>query len=706
MPAELWGRGAVLVGRHSSLVLAVDEDGVALQTHYGARLPDAALRELTAPRTPQPPFSPWDRPAFYPVYGGPAFGEVCLAVTYGDGVRDVRLQVEHLRARGEELHLRLWDPTYGLKVQCVLRMEPDLDVVERQVTLISHARRRLEVEVARTACLVLPDRPSYRLTHLVGTWGHETQRREETLREGTKVLESRRGLTSHQHNPFFALDDGLAQEEEGEVYFGLLAYSGNWEVVYEHAPFGLIRVLWGLGSWDARWRLDPGERLVLPPAVHGYTGQGFGAMSRALHRFIRRDQDRRGLGGLRPVLYNGWEAVGFDVDEQGQRALADRAAQLGVELFVVDDGWFSTRDDDRQGLGDWTPNPKKFPRGLVPLAEHVHGRGMAFGLWVEPEMVNPGSQLYRAHPDWVQMYPTRPSTYVRHQLVLNLAREDVRAFLRDTLLSLLEKVPVDYLKWDMNRPFTESGWPTAPRGRAREIWYRHVQGLYALWEEIRRAHPGLLLEVCASGGGRLDLGALRRAHQVWTSDNTYPLDRLRIQEGFSLAYPARTMAAWVTDNEGMVTPLPFRFHVAMTGVLGLGGNLLRWSPEELDQARDLVARYKEIRPIVQEGRLYRLASPSRSPGGETALMYLDESGEEAVLFAFRTGASPLAGPWRVRLQGLDPQATYRVEGLPKPISGALLMGEGLPLTLTGPFASTVVRLWGPVLKGGTNLAKS
>lgn len=390
------------------------------------------------------------------------------------------------------------------------------------------------------------------------------------------------------------------------------------------------------------------------------------------------------------MLYNSWEATQFDISEEQQETLAQRAAAVGVELFVVDDGWFGKRTSDRAGLGDWTPNPDRFPAGLKPLADRVHALGMQFGIWVEPEMVNADSDLYRAHPDWVQYQEGRNRTEFRNQLVLNLAREDVQEYLWEQLDGLLSSAPIDYVKWDFNRCFTDAGWP----GDAypQRLWVDHVRALYALFDRLRAAHPGVAFESCSGGGGRIDLGIMSRTDQVWTSDNTDPLDRLAIQHGFSQIHPARVMAAWVTDSpntqlNNRVSSLRFRFVSAMAGVLGVGGDLSEWTEEELAEAREWVDLYKEIRPLVQHGDLHRLRPPK---GGLSAVQYV--RGDETVVLALLQAqhyGEPLPA---LRLRGLDPTASYECLETGEVHRGAVLLHHGLRTGLRGDLDATVLRL--------------
>ena len=394
------------------------------------------------------------------------------------------------------------------------------------------------------------------------------------------------------------------------------------------------------------------------------------------------------------MLYNSWEATGFAVSEDGQGRLAELAAQIGVECFVVDDGWFAGRNNDRAGLGDWTPDPVKFPRGLTPLIGRVQALGMRFGLWVEPEMVNPDSDLYRAHPDWVYHFANRARTQRRNQLVLNLARPDVADWVFRTLDGLLSANDIGFVKWDMNRPFAEPGWPEQAGRNPERIWTEHVRNLYAILDGLRAAHPGTDFESCSGGGGRVDLGILGRVQQVWTSDNTDAWDRVAIQEGFTQVYPAQVMAAWVTDSPNFLTgrrlPLSFRFHVAMAGALGIGGDLLRWDAAELAEAARLVAVYKEIRPVIQRGSLYRVASARTDPVG--ASEYLSADGSEVVVLCW-WGPGQLGGQlFRLRLAGLDPDARYTDADTGAEHLGAALMNVGLDQPGGADFGSALIRM--------------
>ncbi|HZS56663.1 MAG TPA: alpha-galactosidase, partial [Bryobacteraceae bacterium] len=445
--------------------------------------------------------------------------------------------------------------------------------------------------------------------------------------------------------------------------------------------------------------LGAGEELETPHFYGGFTNQGFGEASRLLQKLeLESIEPGEIKARARPVLYNSWEATEFNVTEDGQKALAGKAAKLGVELFVVDDGWFGKRNNDHAGLGDWVVNPQKFPHGLNSLIEYVNKLGMDFGLWVEPEMVNPDSDLYRAHPDWVMNFPGRPRSELRNQLVLNLARDDVRDYIFDVLDKLASQYNIRYFKWDMNRTFAEPGWPEVSPDEQKEIWVKYVLNLYDILARLRAKHPNLEIESCSGGGGRVDLGILRYVDEFWTSDNTEAFDRLRIQEGFSQAYTAKLMSAWVTDvpnMNGRNTPLQYRFLVAMQGALGIGANLNKWTDADFALATRMIGLYKQIRSTVQFGKLYRLLSPRTND--TTANEYVAANKAEAVLFAFRHSQEYSTLPPMIRLIGLDERSIYRVESIDGKLiggsteySGAYLNNNGLQLMLKGDFDSTAV----------------
>jgi len=710
--------------RSTAYAFGLADDGAALRhLHWGASLPRAAVAGLHAaaagemPRHERRLSIGRARPDEYVPWGSVRYDEPSLKADFADGTRSIEWRYAGQRVTRDgpvtTLEVDLADTAYPLRVTLAYRVYDGFDVLERWATVRHSAdgdsradgdSGPVVIRQAHSANWWLPVRPGWRLRYLHGGWGAETQLTQAALSPGKLVLESRRGTTSHQLNPWFTLDPGAtATEEDGEVWSGALAWSGSWKLVVETLPGGRVHATGGVNDFDWAYRLAPGEELTLPRFAALYTAGGFGAASREWHEWELTHVLGHGdapapaaAPPLRPVLYNSWEATSFQVSEEGQTQLAELAAGLGIECFVVDDGWFPGRHHDRAGLGDWTVDQAKFPRGLGPLIKRVNELGMQFGLWVEPEMVNPDSDLYRAHPDWVYHFANRTRSLQRNQLVLNLARPDVAEWVFGTLDALLTDNNIEFVKWDMNRPFSEPGWPAEAGHNPERVWVDHVRNLYAILDRLRAAHPGVAFESCSGGGGRVDLGILRRVDQVWTSDNTDAWDRVKIQEGFTEVYPAHAMMCWVTDSPNYLTgrklPLSFRFHVAMAGALGVGGDLLRWDDAELAEAAELIAVYKQVRPVIQCGRLYRLASVLDAPFG--ASEYVADDGAQVVVLCW-WGPSPLGvRPEAVRLAGLDPSARYQDAETGHQHWGAALMQEGLPLpgTPAGDYGSTLIRL--------------
>ncbi len=682
----------VLESGGAAYALGVDETGLLIQTWWGPRLPrpedyPAARRgeQFAMENALQ-----HTRQELATGEAG-ASDERTLDAVGATGLRGFVLRFKAARHQGNRLEIDLEDAGQHATITLSYETLDAVGLMTRAVAIRNDGAAPLKLTRLFSGSFYLPADAGYTLNHLDGRWGDEFRMQREPFVHGILQRESRRMTTSHGGVPCFAVErsaPGLAASEEaGRLWFGALQWSGNWKLLAERTRDGRAIVHLGLNDHDFAYDLAPGESRAAPRLVFGHTEQGFGAMSRAFHDFIRDDLGPR-RAYVPPVVYNSWYATLFDVTAEGQAALADKAAAMGVEMFVIDDGWFRGRVNDRAGLGDWSPDPAKFPNGLKPLADLVHGRGMRFGLWIEPEMVNPDSDLYRAHPDWIIHFPERERTLSRNQSMLNLGRPDVQDHLIGVFDDLLAGTRIDFVKWDMNRNVSEPGWPGHDRDQ-REIWVRYVEGLYRFWGELRRRHPDVIWENCSGGGGRVDLGMMALTEQSWTSDTTVPPARLLIQEGYSQLFPASGMAAWVTDEHKEAYSLDLRFHVAMAGALGVGGNLLEWTAAELETARRHVAAYKEIRPLVAAGDLYRLASPRTQP--LSALLYVARDRSEAVLFAFRLLQARLGRNPVIRLAGLDPDALYAVEGVNETLSGRAWAEIGLPLPL-GNFGSTIRRI--------------
>jgi alpha-galactosidase len=694
----------------STYVVGVNDQDMLQSVYWGPKLGPGAMLPAAGMRPERASFDPQvaTTPLEYPAWGAGLFTEPALKVDSPNGDRTLILKFASSHIEGQRLEIVLKDVSQPLAVHLFYEAYPQ-GLIARWSRIENLGKKPFRLEQAMSAVWSLPQGTGYSWSWLTGQWAAEWQLHTAPLETGAQLLESRRGSTSHQGNPWFSIGrTAETTESAGPVWFGELGWSGSWRMVVESTSLHNVRVTAGYNPYDFDYALAPGEVLETPKFYAGYTAHGNGEASRILHRFqlaeiLPGKPDPR----PRPIIYNSWEATEFAVNESGQIALAEKAAKLGVERFVVDDGWFGERATDKAGLGDWAVNPQKFPNGLKPLIDRVHALGMDFGLWVEPEMVNPDSQLYRQHSDWAMQFPNRQHTEQRNQLVLNLARPDVAEFVFNFLDRLLSDNDIAFLKWDYNRNWSEPGWTTAPGSSPtqpnadaeKQIYIRYVDNLYDILRRLRATHPKVEIESCSGGGGRVDLGILRYTDEVWPSDNTDALDRLDIQYGFTHAYAPEVMVAWVTDVpnylDPRVIPLHFRFLTAMQGALGIGGNLNKWTADDMDTAQRLTAFYKTIRTTVAHGKLYRLQSPLHSE--ESQVEYVAQDGSQAVLLAYlHSQHYGLAYP-TVRLQGLDPGASYRIRPLDAAkysgemtAQGSVLMGAGVELKLVGDYDATAL----------------
>jgi alpha-galactosidase len=640
----------------------------------------------------------------YAGWGAELYPEPALKVTFPDGNRDLVLHYVSHTIEGNQLTIMLKDIQRKLFVELRYSLDPATGIIGRSSIIRNGTAEPVMIEQAESATWNLPQGTDYSLRYLAGRWGGEWNLEEHAIQPGETVLESKRGSTGHQNNPWFAIERGKHPDEEsGDVWFGALAWSGSWRISVELDALQQVRVTGGFNPFDFGYKLPPGKELETPVFYGGHSNRGLGEASRLLHRFeLAKILPQAPNPKPRPVIYNSWEATEFAVDEASQESLAEKAAKIGVERFVVDDGWFGQRKNDHAGLGDWYVNQQKFPNGLKPLIDKVHSLGMDFGIWVEPEMVNPDSNLYRQHPDWVLNFAGRPRTEGRNQLVLNLARQDVRDYVFHFLDDLLRDNQIAFLKWDYNRNWSEPGWPAVAPDEQKKVYVEYVRNLYGILKELRARYPKLEIESCSGGGGRVDLGILGLTDEVWPSDNTDPFDRLQIQDGFTYAYTPGVMMAWVTDSPNFMnartTSLAYRFLSSMQGSLGVGANLDKWSATDFETAKDMIAAYKGIRETMQHGSLYRLISPrGGSETSATETVSIDK--KQAVLFTF-LHSSQMGYPFpRVYLRGLDPAANYRLTVLsgkaakdtPDVASGSYWFAHGIDPALRGDFQAAAFR---------------
>ncbi|MET8961580.1 alpha-galactosidase [Streptomyces sp. NPDC004074] len=631
-------------------------------------------------------------PAEYIPYGLRPFTGADLVASRPGGDRGSWWRFTGATQDGDHaLRLEFADDLLGLHTTLCYETVPGTDVVLRWTVLTCTGDDEVRLERFDSAAVNVPVQDGARLTYLAGQWSQEFQLEDVELERGRFEMESTQGSAGHAYHPWLAIQDAAAPAEGATPTYGIaLEWSGNWRITADAEPGGAVRVRAGRVPHEGAVRLAPGTTLVTPRLACAFSPDGLDGLARVWHRYERHLTGER-IDRPRKVLYNSWEATGFDVDAEGQLELAEVAAELGAELFVVDDGWFTGRPDDTGGLGDWDPDPAEFPGGFDRFVEDVRALGMDFGLWVEPEGISPRSKLYAEHPEWVYRIDGRPATLVRNQLLLDLGREDVQDFVIATLDRLLGSHAIGYLKWDMNRPPTERGRPGHPAGpdpERQDLDAAHVAGYLRVLDHLRTAHPHVTVEGCAGGGARVEHATIARTDVVWPSDNTAPMDRLRTQYGYLHAHAPHTMSSWVTDAPGVFDPRPrslaFRFVNSMAGVLGIGADIRHWTPEQRAEAARWIARYKEIRDVVHHGEVHLLGSPADPTCG---VQFEERSGDRVVVTAWNTG--PLNGaplvpgrPARLRLRDLAPDAVYTDTVTGTRYRGAYLLHTGLPFAWT------------------------
>ena len=588
------------------------------------------------------------------------------AVPAGGG----HLPVTYVEAdeEADTLEVTLVDAPSGVTVELSYTIFRELPVVARSARVRNAGGATVRLNAAMSATLDLPD-ARWELVQLSGTWAREAHVTTRALRPGRQSVGSDRGASSHQHNPFIALRRPSTTEASGEAYGFSLVYSGNFVAEAEVDPFDTTRVRIGISPNTFAWTLAPGAEFTTPEAVLVYSGLGLGAMSDALHR-LYRERLARGTwrDRPRPILINNWEATYFAFDEAKLLEIATSARDLGVELFVLDDGWFGARDDDTTSLGDWFVDRRKLPGGLAGIASKVEALGLRFGLWIEPEMISERSRLFEVHPDWAVGIPGRPRTESRQQLVLDMSRPEVVDHLFGVLSGILASAPISYVKWDMNRTLTEPFSVGLPADRQGEFFHRHILGVYDLYARLTAAFPEILFESCSGGGGRFDPGLLAFAPQAWTSDDTDAIERLRIQWGTSMAYPLSSMGAHVAavpnHQTGRITPIDTRAAVAFFGVFGYELDPTTLAPSDRAAIAAQIAFYTAHRELFQRGRFVRLVSPFEGDGNRAAWMVVAPDASRAVVGLYQALNHPIPPADRLRLRGLDPERVYQVSGWP------------------------------------------
>ena len=704
------------------LISIVDEEGFLCHTYYGRRIPDDNMGYLLRLPAGGVDFRNNGRqadlmgclPVEYPGHGLGDFRESCLQAETPEGYRSCGLTyLSHKIYSGKPalpglpatyggegdcatLELRCHDRYLDLEVSLLYTAFEKLDVICRSARIENRGGKPVTLTAALSACLDM-DNKDFDLITLHGSWAYERMVSRRPVAWGRQGAGSLQGISSAEEHPFLALAEHTATQDQGQVYAMHLVYSGNFLAQVEMSQQEQLRAVIGIHPRDFAWRLAPGESFQTPEAVLAYSSTGLDGMTHALHDLYRNHLTRGPWKDKpRPSLVNNWEATYFKFDTEKLLDIARTAAARGIEMLVLDDGWFGCRDTDTNSLGDWVVNEKKLPGGLKYLADEVNKLGMKFGLWVEPEMVCPDSNLFRAHPDYALQIPGRPPMLSRTQLVLDLSRKEVRDCIYDQLRKVLSSANIEYVKWDMNRPLTDVASFCLEGERQGELFHRYVLGVYELQERMLTDFPHLLLENCASGGGRFDPGMLYYSPQIWTSDNTDAVDRLRIQEGTALIYPLSTMGAHVaacpSHTNGRSTPFETRGLVSLPGCFGYELDLTKLTEEELAMIPGQLENYRKYGPVFHDGDYYRLASYGENQEYD-ALMAVTKDKKTAVIDYVHVMSRQRRRDVLLPLRGLDAEKRYRSSETGEIRSGAGWMYGGLLLpNMKGDFLGKLIVL--------------
>lgn len=674
---------------HTSYCIGiVDEENFVGHIYYGRKLSDDNLGYLM--RTTEPPFVPSennrDRVSFldtFPMeYTGSGLGdyrEGTLAVRTTGGHNGVSLSyVSHRIYDGKE-ELAGLPATFGQETECrtleltcedsILHLQvilsysifADNDAITRSVRIVNGANEPIYLTKVLSACIDM-DNDEYEMITLHGSWARERAIQIRPVMKGKQGVSSVRGESSHQEHPFMAWKRKDATEETGDVYAMNFVYSGNFLAQIEESQFGSMRALMGIHPQDFCWKLEPGESFQAPEVVCVYSAEGIGGMTRTFHDLYRRHLIRgKYKSTKRPVLLNNWEATYFDFDTEKLLGIARQASALGIEMLVMDDGWFGRRNDDNSSLGDWYVNEDKLPGGLRYLVDEVNKLGMKFGIWLEPEMISPDSELYRAHPDWAIAIPGRTGSLTRNQYVLDLSRQEVRDHIYEMIASVLRSANIEYVKWDMNRQLSDMGSYGLPADRQGELYHRQVLALYEMQDRLTKEFPDLLLENCSGGGARFDAGMLYYSPQIWCSDDADAMERLSIQAGTAMVYPLSAMGAHVSDcpnhTVGRVTPFETRGYVALAGTFGYELDVTKIPEEDRNMIPEQVAMYHQYNDLVREGDYYRIAYYADNHSYDCYEVVAKDKSEALVTYVQVLGR-PNYHSRRIRIPGLDPESFY------------------------------------------------
>ncbi|EMF0631086.1 alpha-galactosidase, partial [Enterococcus faecium] len=696
-----------LFNQEISYIFKISEDGKLLHLYYGENLPDNDYshliemhhRPMTTYRNENDLlYSLEHLKQEFPEYGTTDFRHPAISLLQKNGsrlsdfvyqgyeVEEGKPKLEGLPAtyvdnndESKTLKVYILDSVTNVQVELLYTIYRDYPVITRSARVMNKGKDIQIIENISSLSLDLPD-ANYEWQQLSGAWGRERTIKSRTLQQGIQSIESTRGISSHQHNPFVTLKRKNTDENQGEAIGAALVYSGNFLIQAEVDTWDVTRLQVGINPFGFNWKLNPGEIFTAPEAILVYSSKGLNAMSQTFHQLFRKRLARgKWREKDRPVLINNWEATYFDFDEEKLVNIAKKAFDVGIELFVLDDGWFGERENDCAGLGDWHVNPKRLPRGIGSLSEKIRSFGMKFGLWFEPEMVNKDSELYRTHPNWIISTPNRKPNHGRNQYVLNFGLDEVVENIFDQMCKIIDESNLDYIKWDMNRPLTDVFDSHLLADQQGEVFHRYVLGVYRLYEKLITKYPNILFESCSSGGGRFDPGMLHYAPQAWASDDSDAIERLKIQYGTSMLYPLSSIGAHVSivpnHQTNRITPIKTRGNVAFFGAFGYELDLNELSEGDLRIVKEQIAFYKKYRTIIHNGTFYRLLSPF-DDDNQTAWMVVSHDKKTAIVAHYKTLNEVNAPYRRLKLKGLDNDGLYNV-GQNSLRSGMELMRAGL-----------------------------
>lgn len=715
----------LLTSKDTTYVIGIfDDDQYVCHLYYGKKLPDEEVNYLYGPlEKMRPSILNRERARFmdvvpleYPTHGVGDYREHCLEVETVDGYHTCDLHyVSHTIYAGKPalpdmpatfdhddvcttLELRCRDHVLNLGIVLIYTTFENLDVITRTVRVENHAEQPIYLKRVFSAALDF-DHQNFDVLTLHGGWARECNPTRVPVFVGKHVSGNARGETSAQDSPLLAILDPDTNDDQGEVFAMNFVYSGNFYACAEGHQYGGTRAVMGINPQNFTWKLEPGDSFTAPEVVMVHSDEGLGKMTRTFHDLYRKHLIRgKYIDKKRPILINNWEATYFDFSTEKLLSIAREAAKNGIEMLVMDDGWFGARNNDDRGLGDWVVNEEKLPGGLGYLVDEVNKLGMKFGIWIEPEMVNANSDLFRAHPDWAIQIPGRRMSEYRQQLILDWSRKEVRDYVYGMIHKVLSSANIEYVKWDMNRTMTEIGGADLPADRQQELSHRYVLGVYDIMNRLTTDFPNILLENCSSGGSRFDAGMLYYSPQIWTSDDTDAIERLGIQYGTSLCYPLSTMGAHVSavpnHQTGRVVPFETRGYVALSGTFGYELDVTRIPEEDRAMIPEQVAMYHKYNDLIREGDLYRSGSVYTHPDYDCwTVVAKDKS--EALLTYIQVHAKPgfIGSTRKIHFKGLCPETMYRDEESGVVASGAAWMNGGYWMdNVPGDFVGKLVHL--------------